>query len=146
MVNGPDVSGFHLWHATLAWRGAVADALADLDLTPTQFFVLGSLSWLVQSGERPNQRALAAHAGVDAMTTSQVVRALEARGLIARRDDPDDTRAFLLAPTAAGRALVAKAAPLVRAADARFFAPIGAAATRAMAAQLQRLTSQGDDE
>ena len=58
--------------------------------------------------------------------TSQVLRALEARRLLDRRAHPSDTRAKVLRLTAAGRALALKAVPDVEAADAAFFAALGA--------------------
>lgn len=119
-------TGYLLWHAALQWQSEVGAALGPLGLTPTQFFVLGSLVRIALHDDKPNQRELAAHAGLDAMTVSQIVRRLEGRGLIARHSDPDDARAFRLSPTPAGRALVERAAVEVRAATRRFFAPLGA--------------------
>jgi DNA-binding MarR family transcriptional regulator len=56
------------------------------------------------------------------MMTSQVVRKLAERGLLARADDPADARAKRLEITPAGLELVAKALKDVEAADAEFFA------------------------
>jgi DNA-binding MarR family transcriptional regulator len=55
------------------------------------------------------------------MMTSQVVRKLAERGLLARADDPADARAKRLEVTQAGLDLVAKALKDVEAADASFF-------------------------
>lgn len=118
----PKSPGFHLWHAALAWRAAVQEALGDR-LTATQFFVLGSITFLSRSGA-PTQAAVAKASGTDPMTTSQVVRALEARGLVSRRDDPSDSRSWLLEPTAGGRALLRECAATVREVDRRFFADV----------------------
>ena len=94
--------GFHLWHAALAWRASVQEALGDR-LTATQFFVLGAIAWLGRTRGPPTQAEEAAFSATDPMTTSQVVRALEKRGLVARRDDPLDSRRWRLQATAAGR-------------------------------------------
>jgi DNA-binding MarR family transcriptional regulator len=59
------------------------------------------------------------------MMTSQVLRALEARGLVTRAPHPDDARARVLAPTDAGRRAVSRALPVVEDADAAFFAAAG---------------------
>ena len=59
------------------------------------------------------------------MMTSQVLRVLEARGLVTRAADPDDSRARRLAVTAAGAGLAGEAIRVVEAADAEFFAPAG---------------------
>ena len=73
------------------------------------------------------QARLAGHAKLDVMMTSQVLRALEARGLLERRAHPSDTRAKALRLTGAGRALAARAVPVVEGADTSFFAGLGAA-------------------
>jgi DNA-binding MarR family transcriptional regulator len=124
--RGPLASaGFALWHATQRWRAALGEALAPHGLTHTQFFLLGSVMWLSRTGTPPSQRQIADHVGVDAMTTSQSLRTLVARKLVHRRDDPDDTRAFRIALTAEGQRTARAAAAAVRAAEARFFAPLG---------------------
>lgn len=117
-------TGYHLWHASLAWQSAIARALEPQGLTHVQFFVLGTLLWYGKSGTSPKQRELARASGLDPMMTSQVVRALEQRGLVARRDDPDDSRAWRLALTATGKKAAIEAATAVRAAEARVFAKV----------------------
>ena len=55
------------------------------------------------------------------MMTSQVLRALEAKGLVERRPHPTDGRARWLSVTAAGVVLANAAVVAVEACDARFF-------------------------
>ena len=86
-----------------------------------QFVLLASLWWLEEHDEPPTQARLAEHAGTDAMMTSQVLRRLEARGLLDRRPDPGDARARRLALTAAGSGLTARALADVEAADEAYF-------------------------
>jgi DNA-binding MarR family transcriptional regulator len=94
-------------------------------LTHVQFVVLASLWWLQDHADwRPTQARLAQQAGTDPMMTSQVIRKLETRGLLARAPDPEDSRARQLRLTPAGRVLVASALADVEAADASYFAPI----------------------
>lgn len=134
--SGPSVSpGFHLWHASLRWRSAVGEALRALELTPTQFFVLGSTAWLTRErGEAPKQAEVAAHAGLDPMTTSQVLRALEKAGHVRREKDAKDSRAVRVAPTASGGELVKAGARLVRSVDEQFFSSLGSEAPAFLAA------------
>jgi DNA-binding MarR family transcriptional regulator len=88
--------------------------------------LLASLWWLEDHGDRPpTQARLAQQAGTDSMMTSQVIRKLEARELVARSLDPADTRARQLRLTAAGRALVARALVDVEATDDDYFASLG---------------------
>jgi DNA-binding MarR family transcriptional regulator len=120
--DGPAASpGFLLWHTTLAWQRAVAAALAPLALTHVQFVLLACAWWMDQRGQTPNQLELARQAGTDVKMTSQVVRRLEAKGLIERTVDRVDTRARRLRPTRAGARLAKRAIAAVEDADAAFF-------------------------
>ncbi|MFD9359526.1 MarR family winged helix-turn-helix transcriptional regulator [Streptomyces sp. NPDC060031] len=116
--------GFLLWHATLRWQRDIAAALAPLGLTHVQFVLLACTWWLNGQGEHPNQQALARQAGTDVKMTSQVVRTLEDKGLVAREVDPADTRAKRLRVTGAGAELAPRAVAAVEGVDARFFGPV----------------------
>jgi DNA-binding MarR family transcriptional regulator len=121
--GAPLSSGFLLWHATLRWQRLIAAALKPLDLTHVQFVLLAVLWWFVTvRKERPSQRLLAEQAGTDPMMTSQVLRALERKGLIVREANPADSRARRLGLTAKGRRLARRAIDVVEAADEEFFA------------------------
>lgn len=93
--------------------------------------------WLEEQGSTPNQLQLARQAGTDVKMTSQVLRKLEAKGLIERTVDPADTRARRLRPTRAGVRLARRAIVAVEDVDARFFA----ADTDAATVLLQRLVA-----
>lgn len=123
----PDASaspGLALWRATNAWQRVVRAALAPHGLTHVQFVLLASLTWMDRS-ESVTQRDLAAHAGTDVMMTSQVLRALEAKGYVTRTPHPTDGRAMALAPTAAGVELANRANADVEAADRDYFSVLG---------------------
>ncbi|MFD8983525.1 MarR family winged helix-turn-helix transcriptional regulator, partial [Streptomyces sp. NPDC059564] len=113
-----DSPGFLLWHATLRWQRDISAALAPLGLTHVQFVLLACTWWLNSAGEHPNQLALARQAGTDVKMTSQVLRALEQKGLVAREVDPADTRAKRLRVTEAGAELAPRAIAAVEKADA----------------------------
>jgi DNA-binding MarR family transcriptional regulator len=120
--DGPAASpGFLLWHVTLAWQRTIVAALAPLELTHVQFVLLACAWWLDGHGRTPNQMELARQAGTDVKMTSQVVRRLEAKGLIERTVDPADTRARRLRPTPDGARLARRAIAAVEDVDARFF-------------------------
>jgi len=123
---GPwDSPGFLLWRATLRWQRATTAALRPLGLTHVQFVLLAAVWWLSDhpetSSQPPSQRQVADHAGADVMMTSQVLRALEKRGLVIRTPDGTDTRIKRLTVTPAGRQLAPQAVTVVEAADAEFF-------------------------
>jgi DNA-binding MarR family transcriptional regulator len=126
MSESPPVSpGFLLWHATLRWQRLIAAALRPLELTHVQFVLLAVLWWFTEvRGERPSQRALADQAGTDRMMTSQVLRALEARGLVERPQHPNDSRARELRLTPAGADLAVRAIAVVEEVDRSFFSSV----------------------
>ena len=129
--------GLALWRVTLAWQAAMRAAVEPFELTHVQFVLLASLSWLRADGP-VTQRRLADHAGTDPMMTSQVVRALEAKGLVERRDHPTDRRARALVISARGVELADAAVVAVESADAAFFAPLPDGAAH-FTAELRRL-------
>ena len=138
-----DSPGFLLWHASLRWQRKMAAALRPLGLTHVQFVLLASTWWLATHGGKPNQRELADHAGTDVMMTSQVVRALQAKGLITREPDEHDPRALRLGLTQQGEKAARRALAAVESADEDYFRAVADAprligALRAMAGRPQK--------
>jgi DNA-binding MarR family transcriptional regulator len=125
--------------------------LVPHDLTHVQFVLLASLWWLEDHDDQPpTQARLAEQAGTDPMMTSQVIRKLQARGLLQREPHPGDSRARQLRLTSAGRELAANALVDVEAADDDYFAAIGnrrgafVEALGALGAPSRTRTKQGD--
>ena len=123
-LSGPAESpGFLLWKISNAWQRAQRSALQPLGLTHSQFVVLATVTWFGAS-ETLTQARVAELAGIDPMTTSQVLRALQTAGLIERDDHPTDPRAKQILATRAGRDLARKAVVVVEETDAAFFQPV----------------------
>jgi DNA-binding MarR family transcriptional regulator len=120
-----DSAGFLLWQVSNAWQRQQRAALEKVGLTHVQFVLLASVAWLNHRGEPVSQVRLSQHAKTDVMTTSQVVRALEKRGLLRRDADRRDSRAKSITVTAQGKRLVARAFPLVESVNEAFFDPLG---------------------
>ncbi len=119
---GPGESpGFLLWKVSNAWQRRQRVALQPFGLTHSQFVLLAVATWFGTS-EPLTQARLSELASVDPMTTSQIVRTLEANGLLARDDHPGDTRAKSIAVTTAGRAKAHDALVAVEKTDTEFFA------------------------
>jgi DNA-binding MarR family transcriptional regulator len=116
--------GLLLWQVTNRWQAAQRAALKPYDLTHVQFVLLAALTYLQADGP-VTQKALAGTAATDPMMTSQVLRALEERGLVHRPAHPTDRRARAVAVTEAGRDLANQAVVAVEACDAAFFAGLG---------------------
>lgn len=117
--------GVLLWQAVNRWQRGQRRALRDAGLSHLQVMLLASITTLAEQGSPVTQVMLARHAGIDAMTTSQVVRVLERKKLVRRTDHPSDTRAYSLRPTAAGRRLARQLIHLVERADQEFFSALG---------------------
>ncbi len=101
---------------SLRRRGA--EAMAPWDLAPHQvraLRVVGS-----HAGIRPGE--LAAHLRVAPRSVTDVVDALEQRGLLERHQDPGDRRATVLALTASGQRLVDETGAARRADAEAYFA------------------------
>jgi DNA-binding MarR family transcriptional regulator len=117
--------GFLLWRATNRWQRHLRDALQSTGLTHVQFVLLAAARDLAASGAPVTQTAVAARANTDLMMTSQVVRALERRGLLARSPHPADRRARIVAVTPEGARVAEEAGALARRADRDFFGVLG---------------------
>src|ERR1700739_3940227 len=74
--------GFMLWQVTNGWQRAVRGALASTGLTYVQVVLWAGLQERVAAGGKVSQAGLAQALGADVMMTSQVLRTLEAGGLI----------------------------------------------------------------
>ncbi len=115
--------GFQLWRSAMAWQRAVEAALGPSGLTHTQYLVLATVEQLMHEiQDAVSQQAIARRAGVDPVTTSRVLRALELRGLCSRGPCGVDTRELRVGISGEGLALVHDAGPSVEAAQLAFFA------------------------
>jgi DNA-binding MarR family transcriptional regulator len=117
----PDMSpGFLLWRMSNKWQAEQRDQLKEYGLTHVQFVLLACLVW--ENGKTVfTQKQLAEYAKVDVMMTSQVLRALEQKGLIVRSRSETDKRAIVLAPTSTGIKIANKSLKLVEEVDEKFF-------------------------
>lgn len=115
--------GFLLWQVSNLWQRELKKALLKFDLTHTQFVLLASVFWLSQRQE-VTQVALSEHAKTDKMMTSKVLRTLEAKKLVERREHQTDTRAKEVEITPTGLAVLKEAVNVVEAFDQYFFSPV----------------------
>ncbi|MET8760882.1 MarR family transcriptional regulator [Lentzea sp. NPDC004782] len=121
MSSAEATPGHLVWRLAMKWRTAVDRALDPLGLTHAQYVVLSSLLGL----DRPSQRELADHTGLEPLYVSKLARALESSGLIERTRDKVDTRTVRLALTPQGRSVVEPAVTLVSALLDRLLEPLG---------------------
>lgn len=132
-----DQLGFLLGRAHLTHRSIAERALASVGLGVKEF---GALSVLVEEGPLSQQR-LGERQGVDRTTMVAVVDELERRGLVERRRNPDDRRAYSLHATPTGRGGLRQASEAAKRAEDEFLAPIPVGERRRLKRLLQRLIS-----
>jgi MarR family transcriptional regulator, organic hydroperoxide resistance regulator len=120
-----DSSGFLLWQVTNLWQREIKKALEKYDLTHSQFVLMASIHWLTLNKEDVTQILLSSHTKIDPMTTSTVLRTLQAKELIQRQEHATDTRAKTVELTDSGKKIIKQAVKTVEAFDAEFFAVLG---------------------
>lgn len=103
-----------------AWQDGVTQALGKLPHGARGFQILLT----VTHEEPPTQAALAAHLGIDRTVLTYVLDDLVAAGLLERQVDAADRRVRRLAPTAAGRTLIAELETRVAAAEGELLAAL----------------------
>jgi DNA-binding MarR family transcriptional regulator len=131
--SGPEDSpGFLLWRVSLEWRRSIERALAPLELTQPQFVVLAGIGWLTRNGDAVRQTDIGRHIGVDPNTLSQILRGLEKRRLVSRRQVSRDCAKYPRL-TPAGQKTMKQALTLVEDVDQRFFGVLGADVATTMA-------------
>ncbi|MFE7841778.1 MarR family winged helix-turn-helix transcriptional regulator [Streptomyces sp. NPDC057474] len=117
--------GFLVWRLSMKWRVAVDRAVAPLGLTHAQYALVASLYGMHRAGQRPSQRQLADHTGLEALYVSKLARALETAGLLERTRDPRDPRAVQLALTERGRDVARRAIEVVQGLLQQLLEPLG---------------------
>jgi DNA-binding MarR family transcriptional regulator len=123
-----------------ALAARVSNALAEIYQERFELSIPGwrVIATLGQYGVR-TARDIAAHGVMHKSTVSRAVVALEARGLVARKANPDDMREELLTLTEAGRAIYEELAPEVLAFETRFAAALSPTERRTFFGLLERL-------
>ncbi|CAL9331326.1 MarR family winged helix-turn-helix transcriptional regulator [Streptomyces sp. NPDC091294] len=138
--TGP-TPGYLVWRLANKWRVAVDRAVAPLGLTHAQYVLVASLHGMQRGGERPSQRRLADHTGLEALYVSKLARALDSAGLIERTRDPRDPRAVQLALTEEGQTVTRQAIVVVRELLEQLLEPLGGLDTPRTRAFTDELTA-----
>ena len=121
-----DSTGFLLWQLTNLWQREIRKALEPFDLTHSQYVLLASTHWLSLQQQEVTQILLSQHTKIDPMTTSTVLRTLQAKALLRRREHSSDSRAKSVALTPEGLEIVKQAVVAVEQFDRDFFSRLGA--------------------
>lgn len=110
------------WTVARGLRHGSQQTLAPFDLSPSQSRALGTV--MRRGAMRPG--ALADKLGIAPRSATEVVDALEQRGLVTRSADPSDRRATLVEATDAGRDLMLRIRKVRMAETDQIFARLNA--------------------
>ena len=120
-----DSPGYLLGQLTMLWQRKQKKVLDPLNLTQTQFILLAALGWLSKQSNAVTQIDIANQSNADRMMVSKVLRTLEEKGFITRKEHENDTRAKTIRLTTNGESILQKAIIAVENADFDFFAALG---------------------
>lgn len=97
-----DSTGFLMYQISNLWQRKTTEIFKEFNLTHVQVGLMSGIAWFQVKGEPVNQIRLAEHIRIDLAMTSQVLKKLEARNLVIRKVNPEDTRSKLLELTPEG--------------------------------------------
>ena len=115
--------GFLLWRTSTLWRRSLEAVLKPYDLTHPQFVVLATVGWLTKEGQKTSQIAVSRLSGLDPNTVSQILRGLQAKGVLMRTASQEGKRKTPVL-TAEGVDRLSHALPAVEQADTEFFSSL----------------------
>jgi MarR family transcriptional regulator, organic hydroperoxide resistance regulator len=118
-------SGFLLWQVTNLWQREIKKALEEFGLTHSQYVLLASIHWLTLHNKEVTQVVLSSHTKIDPMTTSTVLRTLQQKGFLQRKEHLTDTRAKTVELTEEGVKIIKMAVVVVEKFDKEFFSLLG---------------------
>lgn len=114
-------TGFLLWQATMTWQRQVNRALDKIQMTHTQFVIMAALGWLLKTSDEVTQKDIAEHSNTDRMMVSKILRNLQKKGFIERRESLHDARSKWVNLTDDGETKLRQALNIVQEADHQIF-------------------------
>jgi DNA-binding MarR family transcriptional regulator len=136
--DGPADLGEQFGAVARRLRAASMASLSAWDVTPSQMRTIRMLT-AHEGGLRSSE--LAAHLHIAPRSATEVVDALEAKGLVRRSPDPTDRRATLVSLTARGTELMDEVRRARGLESERLFERLSAADRRTLARILRHLAS-----
>ncbi|MFK8038670.1 MAG: MarR family winged helix-turn-helix transcriptional regulator [Crocinitomicaceae bacterium] len=119
-----DNLGFLLWQTNMTWQRELNRALDEIDITHTQFAILSALRSLLEESNAVTQKAIAERSNTDTMMISKVLRTLEKKGIVERKEHETDTRAKCVFLTSKGVKTFQNAFKIASAANQAFFSKL----------------------
>lgn len=116
--------GFLLWQITMTWQRQLNRALDEIDLTHTQFAIISALRSLLKESNTVTQKSIAERSSTDTMMVSKVLRTLEKKGFVVRKEHETDTRAKCVFLTSKGIKTFENAFKITSAANHNFLSKL----------------------
>lgn len=120
-----EMVGFLFWKIMYLWQHKMNKALKDVDLTHVHFTLLSGVAWLEKYGEPISQTKLADFTQTNVMVTSKIIRILEKKDFIERKNQGNDTRAKYVYLTEKGIKTLEKASKIAEEINQEFFGALG---------------------
>lgn len=125
-LGAPDRAiGFVLWKMFHLYQREVDRALAALNLTHLQFTTLTLTAWLAQDGDAVTLTKLVRHSEIHKVQLSQMLKALELKGMVSRTTSKTDVRAKDVTITDLGLRSMRQALPIAIEVQRRLFGEMG---------------------
>ena len=137
--NPTEDVGYLIWRVSKFWQRGKHRLLDEFGLTASQMELLGAIYHMSRQNIEATQIIL--ETDIDPMTTSTILRNLQKKGLISRRESQTDTRARIVEVTPAGVDLFSKAVAKVKEGQKKLFENID---TEILKTQLQILLKEMD--
>lgn len=134
----------HLRKAARRMTQTLDHALEPLDLTATQFAILGHLCWARDRGKSWSVQRLAEALAMDASSLTRALQPLARRGLMAFVADPADKRVKQPQATEAGRALFVSGCAIWTEAHSALVASLGVEPAAALLGLLKQAVAPPD--
>jgi DNA-binding MarR family transcriptional regulator len=122
-AQAEDSPGFVLWKASNLLQRLHSAALKDLNVTPAQFSLMTCLVYLSQK-EQVTPSRIVSFTGMDKMMVSDLIKTLEKKKLLSKKENPLDGRSFLVEPTSLGEKVTNSAVQKIEAMDQEFFSRV----------------------
>ncbi|GAB6009112.1 MarR family winged helix-turn-helix transcriptional regulator [Dysgonomonas reticulitermitis] len=103
-----DIS-FLIWRIMKYWQRGKQRLLDEFGITGSQMELLGAICYMSEYKMEATQIILSQETEIDPMTTSTILRNLQKKGLVSRRESTTDTRARIVEVTDEGVALFFRA-------------------------------------
>ena len=108
----------------MTWQRQLNRALDEIDLTHTQFAIISALRSLLKESNAVTQKDIAERSNTDTMMVSKLLRTLEKKGFIERKEHKTDTRAKCVFLTSKGINTFEKAFKITSAANRDFLSKL----------------------